>query len=115
MIWCVVGMVFSLLWIAAERWIDKMPGDFFRETAALVQDGDFYFYRRVPYSAYFHLGSRVIPHADEDASASEAAARSYCLISRKRDVKRHPLKEPRRLLLENGVWALYAPVESKAE
>jgi 4-amino-4-deoxy-L-arabinose transferase-like glycosyltransferase len=114
-VWCIVGMVFSLLWIAAERWIDKMPGDFFRETAALVQDGDFYFYRRVPYSAYFHLGSRVIPHADEDASASEAAARSYCLISRKRDVKRHPLKEPRRLLLENGVWALYAPVEQEKE
>lgn len=114
-IWCIVGMVFSMFWIAAERWIDKMPGDFFRETAALVQDGDFYFYREVPYSAYFHLGSRVIPHADEDASISEAAARSYCLIIRKRDVKRHPLKEPRRLLLENGVWALYAPLEQEKE
>ena len=107
-LWCIVGIVFSLLWFAADRWVDKMPGDFFRESAALIQDGEFYFYRRTPYSAYFHLGGRVIPHPDEDPAVSEAAARPYFLVSRKRDVKRHPLKEPRRLLLETGVWALYA-------
>ena len=109
--WCVTGMVFSSLWIAGDRWIDKMPGDFFHDSAELVRDGEFYVYRRVPYSAYFYLGSRVIRHADEDAEISEAAARPYFLLSKKRDIRRHPLKETRRLLLENGVWALYAPVD----
>ena len=108
LIWCVVGIVFSLLWIAADHWIDKMPGDFFMESAALIQDGEFYVYRRTPYSAHFYLGDRVIRHPDEEPSISEAAARPYFLLSRKRDIRRHPLAESRRLLLENGVWALYA-------
>lgn len=115
LVWCIVGVVFSLFWVAADRWVDKMPGDFFRNSAALVQDGEFYFYRRTPYSAYFHLGGRVIPHPDEDASVSRVAARPYFLLTRKHDIKKYPLAEPRRLLLENGVWALYSPVESNAE
>jgi 4-amino-4-deoxy-L-arabinose transferase-like glycosyltransferase len=108
LLWCIVGAAFSLLWIAAERWTDKMPGDFFAESAALIRDGQFYVYRRTPYSAHFHLGNRVIRHPDEDASVSEAAARPYFLLSKKRDIRRHPLAEPRQPLLENGVWALYA-------
>ena len=111
LIWCIVGAVFSLLWIAGDRWVDKMPGDFFRDAGKLIQNGEFYFYRRVPYSAYFYFGDRTIPHADEDAPTSEAASQGYFLVSRKRDIRRHPLKYPRRLLLETGVWALYAPVE----
>ena len=31
------------------------------------------------------------------------------LLGTKDDLNRYPLAEPRRLLLENGVWALYAP------
>ena len=108
LLWCIVGAVFSLLWIVAERWSDKMPGDFFMESAALIRDGQFYVYRRTPYSAYFYLGDRVIPHPDEDVKDSETAARPYFLLSKKRDVRRHPLAESRRVLLENGVWALYA-------
>ena len=111
LVWCIVGMVFSMFWVAGDRWTDKMPGDFFRDSAALVQNGEFYFYRRVPYSAYFYLGSRVIPHADETPASSEAAARQFFLVSKKRDIKRHPIRESRRLLLETGVWALYAPAD----
>ena len=108
LVWCIVGVAFSLLWVAADRWTDKMPGDFFRDCAALIQNGEFYVYRRTPYSAHFYLGDRVIPHPDEDASVSGPAARPYFLLSRKRDTKKYPLAEPRRVLLENGVWALYA-------
>ena len=112
-VWCLVGVTFSLFWIAGDRWTDKMPGDFFRDAAGLARDGEFYFYRNTPYSAYFHLGGRVIPHPGEDPSISEAASRPYFLVSKKRDIKRHPLREPRRLLLESGVWELYAPEEQE--
>ena len=110
LVWCLIGIVFSLFWVAGDRWTDKMPGDFFRETAALIPEGEFYFYRRVPYSAYFYLGDRVIPHADEGVAVSEAASRPHFLVSRKRDLERHPLKESREVLLETGLWALCAPV-----
>ena len=112
-VWCIVGMVFSLLWIAGDRWTDKMPGDFFREAADLVQDGKFYFYRETPFSAHFYLGSRVILHPNEDASLSEAASGPYYLMTKKRKMKNHPLAKPRRLLLETGTWALFAPAEQK--
>jgi len=110
-IWGVVGVVFALFPFASERWIDKMPGKFFQEAATLVPDGQFYFYRKVPYSAYYYLGERVVPHAREEAEPSEAASRPYYLLSRKHDLKRHPIESSRLLLLENGVWALYAPAE----
>ena len=76
-VWGVTCVVFALFQFAADRWIDKMPGEFFKKTAALVPDGQFYFYRKVPYSAYFYLGDRVIPHAKEDAEPSEAASKPY--------------------------------------
>ena len=92
-----------------------MPGEFFKKTAALVPDGRFYFYRRVPYSAYFYLGDRVIPHAKEDAEPSEEASKPHYLVGTKHDLKRHPLKESRRELLKTGVWSLYAPAEATPE
>ena len=114
-VWCVMCAVFALFQFAADRWIDKMPGEFFKKTAALVPDGQFYFYRRVPYSAYFYLGDRVIPHAKEDAEPSEAASKPHYLIGTKHDLKRHPLKESRRELLKTGVWLLYAPAGTAPE
>ena len=110
-IWCIAGVVFAMFPFAAERWIDKMPGGFFRRTAELAGDRRVYVYRDIPFSAYFYFGDRVIPHAKEDVRRSEEASRGMYLIARKHDVKRYPLAEPRRLLLENGVWALYAPAE----
>lgn len=110
-VWCVTCAVFASFPFAADRWTDKMPGEFFKKTAALVPDGQFYFYRRVPYSAYFYLGDRVIPHAKEDAGPSETASRPHYLVGTKHDLNRHPLKETRRELLTTGVWALYAPAD----
>ena len=65
----------------------------------------------MPYSAYYYLGDRAIPHAKEDAGPSEEASLGHYLIGTKHDLKRHPPVRERRLLLENGVWALYAPAE----
>jgi len=110
-IWCVTGMVFASLWIVGDRWVDKMPGIFFEDVAETVPKGYFYFYRRVPYSAYFYLGDRVIPHGKEDAEVSEEASRPHYLISTRRDVKRHPLKGFRRPVMQTGVWTLYEPSE----
>ena len=110
-IWCVTGMVFASLWIVGDRWVDKMPGDFFEDIAATVPDGYFYFYRKVPYSAYFYLGDRAIMHANEDATVSEAASRPHYLVATKRDTRKHPLKGFRRPVMESGVWTLYAPSE----
>ena len=110
-IWCVTCVVFALFRVVGNRWTDKMPGEFYKQAAELVPEGQFYFYRKAPYSAYYYLGDRVIPHAKETKEESEAAARPYYLVSTKRELKRHPLDEPRRLLLETGVWALYAPAE----
>ena len=110
-IWCVTGMVFASLWIAGDRWVDKMPGDFFEDIAETVPNGYFYFYRKVPYSAYFYLGDRVIPHAKEPAEMSEEASRPHYLVSTKHELKRHPLKGFRRPVMESGVWMLYAPSE----
>ena len=110
-IWCVTGAVFAGFNIVGELWTDKMPGAFYRKAVALVPDGQFFFYRRVPYSAYFYLEERAVPHAKDEAEPSEAASLPYYLMSTKQDLKRHPLEEPRRLLLENDVWALYAPAE----
>ena len=53
-VWCGTGMVFASLWIVGDRWVDKMPGDFFEDIAETVPNGYFYFYRKVPYSAYFY-------------------------------------------------------------
>ena len=111
-VWCVTAAVFASFGFMAERWIDKMPGEFFLAAAQAAPEGEFYFYRRVPYSAYYYLGDRVIPHAKEDAEPSEAASLGHYLIGTKHDLKRHPPVAPRRLLLENGVWALYAPAET---
>ena len=110
-VWCGTGMVFASLWIVGDRWVDKMPGDFFEDIAETVPNGYFYFYRKVPYSAYFYLGDRVIPHAKEDAETSEAASRPHYLVSTKRETKRHPLQGFRREVMETGVWTLYAPSE----
>jgi len=110
-VWCATGAVFALFPFMAERWIDKMPGEFFRRAAEVAPEGEFYFYRRVPYSAYYYLGDRAIPHAKEDAGPSEEASLGHYLIGTKHDLKRHPPVTPRRPLLENGVWALYAPAE----
>ena len=110
-IWYVTGVVFGSLWIAGDRWVDKMPGDFFEDIAEAVPNGYFYFYRKVPYSAYFYLGDRVIPHAKEDPEPCEAASRPHYLVSTKRELKRHPLQGFRREVMKNGVWALYAPAE----
>ena len=110
-IWCVTGMVFASLWIVGDRWVDKMPGDFFEDVAEAVPNGYFYFYRKVPYSAYFYLGDRAIMHANEDAESSEAASRPHYLVSTKRDTRKHPLKGFRRPVMETGVWTLYAPSE----
>jgi len=112
-IWCAIGVVFASFQFAADRWIDKMPGEFFKKTASIVPDGDFYFYRRVPYSAYFYLGERAIPHAKEDAEASETASRPYYLVGTKHDLTRHPLKESRGVLLKTGVWTLFAPADGQ--
>ena len=111
-LWCVIGVVFAAFNIAAEHWTDKMPAAFYRKAAALVPDVPFYFYRKVPYSAYYYLEDRAIPHAKEEAEPSQAASRPYYMLSTKYDLRRHPLEEPRRLLLENAVWALYAPADS---
>ena len=108
-VWCVTAAVFAAFPFMAERWIDKMPGEFFAKAAETAPEGQFYFYRRVPYSAYYYLGDRVIPHAKEEAEPSEAASLGHYLIGTKHDLKRHPPVRERRLLLENGVWALYAP------
>ena len=111
-VWCVTGVVFASLWIVGDRWVDKMPGDFFEEIAEIVPDGGyFYFYRSVPYSAYFYLGERVIAHAGEDPGTSEAASRPHYLVSRKRDIRKYPLEGFRRPVMESGVWTLYAPSE----
>lgn len=111
-IWCVTGIVFASLWIAGNRWVNKMPGDFFEDIAGIVPDGEyFYFYRKVPYSAYFYLGERVIAHPNEDPDSSEAASRPHYLVSTKRDIRKHPLKGFRRPVMESGVWTLYAPAE----
>ena len=110
-VWCAVGIVFALFPFVAERWVDKMPGGFFKRTAELAPEGQVYVYRKVPYSAYFYFGDRVVPHAKEDGKLSEEASRGMYLLATKHDLKRHPLAEPRRLLMENGVWALYAPAE----
>ena len=110
-LWCATGIVFASLWIVGDHWVDKMPGDFFEDVAEAVPDGFFYFYRRVPYSAYFYLGDRVIRHGKEDAESSEAASRPYYLVSTKREEKRHPLKGFRRPVMGNDVWTLYAPSE----
>ena len=112
-IWCAVGAVFASFQFAADRWIDKMPGEFFKKTASIVPDGQFYFYRKVPYSAYFYLGERVIPHAKEDADPSEDASRPYYFVATKHDLMRHPLKESRGVLLKTGVWTLFAPADEK--
>ncbi len=111
LLWCIVGIVFSLFWVVGERWSNKLPSDFFEEADAFVPNGQFYFYRETPYSAYFHLGDRVILHDDEHSSISEAASRPYYLMIKKRDMKRHPLANPRPVILETGVWALCAPAE----
>ena len=111
-IWCVTSMVFASLWIVGDHWVDKMPGDFFEDIAATVPDGEyFYFYRKVPYSAYFYLGDRVIKHANESPDESETASRPHYLVSSKRDTRKHPLKGFRRPVMESGVWTLYAPSE----
>ena len=65
----------------------------------------------MPYSAYFYLGDRVIPHAKEPAETSEVASRPYYLISTKHETKRHPLQGFRREVMETGTWTLYAPSE----
>ena len=70
-----------------------------------------YVYRKVPYSAYFYFGDRVVPHAKEDGKLSEEASRRLYLLGRKDDLTRYPLAKPRPLLLENGVWILYGPEE----
>ena len=124
-VWCAAGMVFASFRVVGEHWSDKLPGEFFKEIAELVPDGRFYFYREVPYSAYFHLGDldgreddaahRVVRHPEESSESSEAASLPYYLVTRKHNLKKHPLKKERRLLLENDVWALYAPFEAKAE
>jgi len=110
-LWCARAIVFAALPIAAERWTDKLPGEFYLRASEIAPDGRFYFYRGVPYSAYFYLGDRVIPHAKEGAEPSEVASLGHYLIASKHDLKRHPLARERRLLMENGVWALYAPAE----
>ena len=114
-LWCVMGTGFAALNLAADRWTNKMPGAFYRKAAEFVPSGQFFFYRSVPYSAYYYLGDRVIPHAKEEAGPSQLASRPYYLMSTKHDLKRHPLEEPRRLLLENDVWALYAPADNPEE
>lgn len=115
-VWCFAGVGFALLRMVGEHWSDKMPGEFFKKVAVLVPDGQFYFYREVPYSAYFYLGDldaredsaahRVVRHPKLDDEPDEA----YYVVCTKRDMKRHPLRKERRVLLENAVWALYAPV-----
>ena len=110
-IWCIAGIVFAMFPFAAEHWVDKMPTAFFERVAELAPEGQIYLYRKVPYSAYFHFGDRVIPHAKESDKQSEKASRGMYLLGTKDDLHRYPLAEPRRLLLENGVWALYAPAE----
>ena len=110
-VWCIAGIVFAMFPFAAERWVDKLPSGFFERVAELAPEGRIYLYRKVPYSAYFHFGDRVVPHAKETDKQSEKASRGMYLLGTKHDLKRYPLSEPRRLLLENGVWALYAPVE----
>ena len=119
---CVTCAAFASFPLVAERWTDKMPGEFFKKAAAIVpKEASIYFYREAPYSAYFYHGDldaredaaphRVIRHGKVDAGSSEQASRPYYLITRKHNLKRYPLKTERRLLLENGVWALYAPAE----
>ena len=110
-IWCVTGIVFASLWIVGDRWVDKMPGDFFEDIAEIAPNGYFYFYRKVPYSAYFYLGERAIKHPNEDPEASETASRPHYLVATKRDTRKHPLKGFRRPVMESGVWTLYAPSE----
>lgn len=110
-IWCVTSIVFASLWIVGNRWVDKMPGDFFEDIDEVVPNGYFYFYRKVPYSAYFYLDDRVIPHAKEEGETSEAASMPHYLVSTKRELKRHPLQGFRREVMETGVWVLYAPSE----
>ena len=110
-VWVVTAIVFAALPFVAERWTDKMPGEFYLRAAETAPDGQFYFYRKVPYSAYFYLGDRVVPHAKEDAEPSENASLKHYMIASKHDLKRHPLAREPRLLMENGVWALYAPAE----
>ena len=111
LVWCIAGIVFAMFPFAAERWVDKLPSGFFERVAGLAPEGRIYVYRKVPYSAYFHFGDRVVPHAKETDKQSEKASRGMYLIGTKHDLKCYPLSEPRRLLLENGVWALYAPAE----
>jgi len=111
-LWCLAGVVFSSFQFIGDCRVDKLPGGFYKKVAELVPDGRLYFYREVPYSAYFYFGDRVVPHAAEDGKTSEAASLSYYLVSTRRNMRRHPLGEPRRLVLETGVWALYAPAES---
>ena len=110
-VWCVTGVVFASMWIAGDRWVDKLPGDFFEDIAEAVPNGYFYFYREAPYSAYFYLGDRVVLHAKEDAETSEEASHPYYLVSTKRNIRCHPLRGFRREVMETGVWVLYAPSE----
>ena len=103
-VWCIGGMVFASLRVVGESWSDRMPGEFYKKAAALVPDGQFYFYREVPYSAYFYLGDldgrndsaphRVVRHPNEKRTSelSEAASLPYYLMTRKCDLRGHPLK-----------------------
>lgn len=110
-VWCIAGAGFVALPFVGDHWVDKMPGGFYRKVAELAPDGQLYFYREVPYSAYFYFGDRVIPHAKVGRETGEAASRPHYLVSTKRNMRRHPFDEPRRPILETDVWVLYAPAE----
>ena len=125
-VWCIAGAGFASLRVVGEHWSDKMPGEFYKRAAELVPEGQqFYFYREVPFSAYFYLGDldgredsaphRVVRHPETAPEQSEAESLPYYLMSQKHNLKKHPLKNKRRLLLENDVWALYAPAEIPGE
>lgn len=102
---CVIGH--AVVCLIADRSISSMPGSFFRRIAKECPAGELYFYRRVPYSAYFYLGSRVIPHANEEVTVSGEHAEPYLMVARKTDLKKYPLKKTRPApMLENGSWVL---------
>jgi len=83
------------------REVEKLPG--VDKTAPIV------FVRRVPYSAYFYAGNRVLPHAEERVSESALKAlseKNAVLVSLKKYLKRMPgeLRGKFIVKIEKGKW-----------
>lgn len=102
----IIQVTFAATLFVADSQIAAMPGAFFKRIAKEYPDGQFYFYKKIPYSAYYYLEGRVVPHPDEDVSESQEKAKPYYFISNKKYIDRYPIPNAPPVLSESGKWVL---------